>query len=135
MVETHKPGDACPTCTKPLKLRYRKMDNLPFLGCTGFPDCRYTEPYPEGPAPAVAKAAAPLPPPPVVLQGLELNEAECSRLLDMAHGGLHNNKDTLMLDLISKVEDYYTRVYRKNKQKLKVPVKGLNKADTEAVEF
>jgi len=33
----------CPICGSPLILRKRQRDNAVFLGCTGFPKCRYTE--------------------------------------------------------------------------------------------
>jgi len=33
----------CPKCGKKLKLRHRKSDNKPFLGCGGFPNCTYLE--------------------------------------------------------------------------------------------
>jgi DNA topoisomerase-1 len=36
-------GRACPTCTKELVIRYGRFGK--FISCSGFPDCRYTEPW------------------------------------------------------------------------------------------
>jgi DNA topoisomerase-1 len=35
-------GETCPQCGKPLVHRYGKRG--PFLGCSGYPDCKYTKP-------------------------------------------------------------------------------------------
>ncbi|MEN9358739.1 MAG: hypothetical protein RL095_274 [Verrucomicrobiota bacterium] len=34
-------SNSCPKCSKPLVERKRKSDGQAFLGCTGFPSCRY----------------------------------------------------------------------------------------------
>jgi len=36
-------GRACPTCGKELVIRYGRFGK--FISCSGFPDCRYTEPW------------------------------------------------------------------------------------------
>ncbi len=36
-------GRACPTCSKELVIRYGRFGK--FISCSGFPDCRYTEPW------------------------------------------------------------------------------------------
>lgn len=36
-------GRDCPTCSKPLMIRYGKFGK--FIGCSDYPNCRYTEPY------------------------------------------------------------------------------------------
>jgi len=36
-------GRACPTCGKDLVIRYGRFGK--FISCSGFPDCRYTEPW------------------------------------------------------------------------------------------
>jgi DNA topoisomerase-1 len=52
------PPRDCPRCGKPLKVRTGRRG--PFVGCTGYPKCRYTEPLsgPEAAAPAGAEAPA-----------------------------------------------------------------------------
>jgi len=30
----------CPECGEPMKLRRRRMDNEPFMGCVDFPECK-----------------------------------------------------------------------------------------------
>jgi len=58
-------GKKCPKCGKAMTVRKRKSDGSPFLGCTGYPDCRHienlAEPAPEShqPAPDPAKAVPP----------------------------------------------------------------------------
>lgn len=37
-------GTTCPFCGKPLVERHRKSDGGMFVGCSGFPKCRYTRP-------------------------------------------------------------------------------------------
>jgi ssDNA-binding Zn-finger/Zn-ribbon topoisomerase 1 len=37
----------CPYCDGKLRKRFRRADNAPFVGCTGYPDCRYTCDYDE----------------------------------------------------------------------------------------
>jgi DNA topoisomerase-1 len=36
-------GRDCPKCAKPLLFRYGRYGK--FVGCTGFPECRHTEPW------------------------------------------------------------------------------------------
>lgn len=38
-----KIGRSCPTCGKPLVIRYGRFGK--FIGCSDYPTCRYTEPY------------------------------------------------------------------------------------------
>jgi DNA topoisomerase-1 len=38
-----KIGRDCPTCGKPLVIRYGRFGK--FIGCSDYPTCRYTEPY------------------------------------------------------------------------------------------
>ena len=33
----------CPECGKELKLRHRGFDKKPFMGCSGFPNCKYAK--------------------------------------------------------------------------------------------
>lgn len=41
-------GDACPRCGRPLvERRNRKGEGHPFLGCSGYPKCRYTRRLPQ----------------------------------------------------------------------------------------
>lgn len=35
----------CPDCGKPIRRIKRKTDNDYFLGCTGYPACRFTDSY------------------------------------------------------------------------------------------
>lgn len=35
----------CPLCDRELSLRRRRSDGEPFVGCTGYPACRYTCDY------------------------------------------------------------------------------------------
>lgn len=37
--------DSCPQCSKPLLVRKRKVDNEPFVSCSGFPKCRFATDY------------------------------------------------------------------------------------------
>jgi hypothetical protein len=44
--QTHKPLHdptlgACPRCGGPLMMRHRRRDRKPFVGCSGYPSCRY----------------------------------------------------------------------------------------------
>lgn len=41
--EPEEIGRACPECGKPLIIRYGRFGK--FIGCSGFPECRYTEPW------------------------------------------------------------------------------------------
>lgn len=133
------PGDECSDCGRPMRLRTRKSDGKQFLGCSGFPDCKHTEADFRDPAfdtrqpslfdkaqmdikaKVVASRNTGLPivtatqnaPPLWPNQGLMLNEFECKRLLDVAYTGLKDNKDTDMLELIAKLEEYCTKHYRK----------------------
>lgn len=34
-------GEVCPTCGKPLVIRYSKKTHRQFLGCSGWPECKY----------------------------------------------------------------------------------------------
>ena len=36
---------SCPKCGEDLARRTRRSDGNPFLGCTGYPSCRFTAPY------------------------------------------------------------------------------------------
>jgi ssDNA-binding Zn-finger/Zn-ribbon topoisomerase 1 len=36
---------ACPCCGEELVLRTRRDDRSPFIGCRGFPRCRFVEPF------------------------------------------------------------------------------------------
>lgn len=38
-------GKTCPKCGKPLVKRVNGEDNSLFVGCSGFPKCRHTEPF------------------------------------------------------------------------------------------
>ena len=38
---------ACPECGAPLVVRVNRTTDERFLGCTRYPDCRYTCPLPE----------------------------------------------------------------------------------------
>ena len=132
------PGDECPQCGATMRMRYRKLDNKPFLGCSGFPNCRHVESEfrdtrqapqpslfdkdvqqrckekliarPEAAKPVAGTQSAP---PQWPNQGLMLNEQECKRLLDVAHSGLKDSRDYELLDLICKLEEYGTKRYRK----------------------
>lgn len=35
----------CPLCDGELRVRRRRADNEPFVGCVGYPACRYTADY------------------------------------------------------------------------------------------
>ena len=35
-------GDSCPKCTRPLSIRSRRADGKQFIGCTGYPECKFT---------------------------------------------------------------------------------------------
>lgn len=37
--------EACPACGERLRVRRRKADGEPFLGCVGWPSCDYTADY------------------------------------------------------------------------------------------
>jgi DNA topoisomerase-1 len=37
----------CPKCGRRLTIKRNSETGEEFLGCTGFPDCRHTEPLPE----------------------------------------------------------------------------------------
>jgi DNA topoisomerase-1 len=37
-------GDLCPQCGEPLVIRHGRRGK--FIGCSGWPECRYTEPIP-----------------------------------------------------------------------------------------
>ena len=54
----------CPDCARPLKVRTNGETGQKFLGCTEYPDCRYTEPLPEDLVMRIAGAAT--------LPGIEL---------------------------------------------------------------
>jgi restriction system protein len=43
-VALSKRAQSCPNCTRPLVQRTNRKNRQPFLGCTGFPACRYTQP-------------------------------------------------------------------------------------------
>lgn len=43
IVQEEAVGRDCPTCGKPLMIRYGKFGK--FIGCSDYPNCRYTEPY------------------------------------------------------------------------------------------
>ncbi len=38
---------ACPDCGRALVVRRNCHNDSEFLGCTGYPECRHTEPLPE----------------------------------------------------------------------------------------
>jgi DNA topoisomerase I len=44
-------GELCPECERPLVRRFGR--NGPFIGCSGFPECRYTRPDGDAPEPEV----------------------------------------------------------------------------------
>jgi DNA topoisomerase-1 len=44
-------GELCPECERPLVRRFGR--NGPFVGCSGFPECRYTRPDGDSPEPEV----------------------------------------------------------------------------------
>ena len=46
-------GEACPECGRPLVRRFGRYG--PFFACTGFPECRYTRPDAEAPAPEASE--------------------------------------------------------------------------------
>ena len=48
---------SCPTCNKPLVKRYSRKSRQFFIGCSGFPNCNYSEAIPEelGPCPLCGK--------------------------------------------------------------------------------
>jgi len=48
-------GRDCPTCGKELVIRYGRFGK--FISCSGFPDCRYTEPWLESIGVACPKCA------------------------------------------------------------------------------
>jgi ssDNA-binding Zn-finger/Zn-ribbon topoisomerase 1 len=35
----------CPLCSRDLRVRRRRADNEPFVGCSGYPNCSYTTDY------------------------------------------------------------------------------------------
>lgn len=35
----------CPLCNRDLRVRRRRADNEPFIGCSGYPACTYTTDY------------------------------------------------------------------------------------------
>lgn len=35
----------CPLCDRDLRVRRRRADNEPFVGCSGYPSCSYTTDY------------------------------------------------------------------------------------------
>ena len=37
----------CPRCNSDLEVRYSPKNGCHFIGCVGFPSCRYTHPYDE----------------------------------------------------------------------------------------
>jgi ssDNA-binding Zn-finger/Zn-ribbon topoisomerase 1 len=37
--------ESCPVCRAWLVTRHRRADGQPFIGCSRFPACRFTEPY------------------------------------------------------------------------------------------
>lgn len=137
------PGDECPRCGKPMRVRTNKLKGTQFLGCSGYVpndpvSCRYTEDefrdarqtqqpslfdkdaqqHFKAKLAARPEAAKPVAgtqsaPPQWPNQGLMLNEQECKRLLDVAHSGLKDSRDYELLDLICKLEEYGTKRYRK----------------------
>ncbi len=38
---------SCPDCGEPLVIRTNSKDDSQFLGCSGYPVCKHTEPLPE----------------------------------------------------------------------------------------
>lgn len=134
--ELKSPGDECPQCGKLMRIRHRKDRSGSFLGCSGYPDCRYTESEYRDPEfgdkqpslfdkgsqqgykaklnPHVAGGVQSAPPQ-WPNQGLMLTEQQCRRLLDRAQDKLEDNKDTEMMDIICKLEKYCTTQYRKAK--------------------
>jgi len=42
-VEAENVGRACPVCGCALMYRSRRSDGHEFIGCSGWPDCNYTE--------------------------------------------------------------------------------------------
>lgn len=38
---------ACPDCGRELKIRTNRENGSEFIGCTGWPECKHTEPIPE----------------------------------------------------------------------------------------
>ncbi|HZU37685.1 MAG TPA: type I DNA topoisomerase [Gemmataceae bacterium] len=43
-VKGQETDEKCPQCGKPLVWRYTKKTGRKFLGCSGYPDCKYTQP-------------------------------------------------------------------------------------------
>ncbi|HEV3263326.1 MAG TPA: type I DNA topoisomerase, partial [Gemmataceae bacterium] len=55
-VKGQETEEKCPQCSKPLVFRYSKKTGKKFLGCSGYPECKYTQPG-EGEAPREAPVA------------------------------------------------------------------------------
>jgi ssDNA-binding Zn-finger/Zn-ribbon topoisomerase 1 len=45
VLESFDPG-RCPQCGKAMKVRTNSENGSRFIGCTGYPDCRFTKPLP-----------------------------------------------------------------------------------------
>lgn len=43
--EDEKVGRDCPTCGKPLLIKHAKKGGNKFIGCSGYPECTYLEPF------------------------------------------------------------------------------------------
>src|SRR5262249_18189908 len=43
-VKNKETGEACPMCQKPLVERFSKKMGRKFVGCSGYPECKYTKP-------------------------------------------------------------------------------------------
>jgi DNA topoisomerase-1 len=49
--------DVCPQCGKPMVVRFGK--SVKFLGCSGYPDCKYTKPLEGESAPVLTERLCP----------------------------------------------------------------------------
>ena len=47
MTDQPKVTKPCPECGHPLTIRVKRATNEEFLGCSHYPECRYTEKLPE----------------------------------------------------------------------------------------
>lgn len=131
------PGEECPECGKPMRVRARKSDGKGFLGCSGFPDCRHTEAeFRDAPADYKAPAKPYNPQAMAKYQKTasagEFTEFEFKVLAELVQKAVTSNKDDIKFEILVKLERCL------EKFKAKTPIKQAMEdatIDCEPVEF